>query len=209
MAEPGSQKKEGMIMWQVLRNLRDRLFPSPEERFWRNREYIVSPKGWRKPFRKLYVLANRRILVRCNANIPCVKNVSPFATPHGLAGIYVSFGAKVGPDCTILHQVTIGSNTFRDSAGMGAPVIGSNVFIGAGAKIIGKVTVGDNARIGANCVVTRDVPANATVVLPAPRIIPHESPRDNTFVPWPVAARELEEAQKHAEAGTPPPSSPV
>lgn len=155
-------------MWQLLRSLRDRLFPSPEERFWRNRAYIVSPNGWRKPFRKLYVMANRRILVRCNANIPCVKNVSPFATPHGLAGIYVSFGAKVGPGCTILHQVTIGSNTFRDSAGMGAPVIGSNVFIGAGAKIIGKVTVGDNARIGANCVVTRDVPANATVVLPAP-----------------------------------------
>ena len=77
--------------------------------------------------------------------------------------------------------MTIGSNTLADSRGQGAPVIGSNVYIGAGAKIIGGVTIGDNARIGANCAVTFDVPANATVVLAAPRVILRDTPRDNTF----------------------------
>ena len=105
--------------------------------------------------------------------------------PHGLAGIFISHGASIGPGCTIFHQVTVGSNTLPDSRGRGAPAIGKNVYIGAGAKIIGGVTVGDNARIGANCVVTSDVPAGATVVLPAPRVILHDGPRDNNFVAWP------------------------
>ena len=56
------------------------------------------------------------------------------------------------------HQVTIGAER-RES-----PVLGNDVFIGAGAKIIGSVTIGDGARIGANAVVVRDVPAHATAV---------------------------------------------
>ena len=171
-------------MRNLLRGLRQRLFPYPVARFWRNRELLLRPKGWRKLFLPLYAHANQRILNRYNAVIPCVERISPFVTPHGLAGIFISRGASVGPGCTVFHQVTIGSNTLADSRGRGAPVIGENVYIGAGAKIIGGVTVGDNARIGANCVVTFDVPAGATVVLSAPRVILHDEPRDNTFVTW-------------------------
>lgn len=172
------------MMWNLLRKVKRRLFPDPVARFWRNREFIVRPKGWRKLFLPLYTHANQKILDRHNACIPCLERISPFATPHGLAGIFISYGASMGPGCTVFHQVTIGSNTLADSRGKGAPVIGENVYIGAGAKIIGGVTVGDNARIGANCVVTFDVPANATVVLPAPRVILHDGPRDNAFVTW-------------------------
>lgn len=50
-------------------------------------------------------------------------------------------------------------------------MIGDNVYIGAGAKIIGNVHVGNNVKIGANCVVFMDVPDNCTVVMPKPRII--------------------------------------
>ena len=171
-------------MWNLLRRVKQRLFPYPVARFWRNRELILRPKGWRKLFLPLYARANQRILNRYNAVIPCMEQISPFVTPHGLAGIFISRGASIGPGCTIFHQVTVGSNTLADSRGMGAPVIGENVYIGAGAKIIGGVTVGDNARIGANCVVTFDVPAGATVVLSAPRVILHDGPRDNTFVAW-------------------------
>lgn len=64
-------------------------------------------------------------------------------------------------------------------------MIGKNVYIGAGAKIIGRVTVGDNARIGAGCVVVDDVPANATVVMPKPRVLLRDAPPDNAFHPWP------------------------
>ena len=71
--------------------------------------------------------------------------------PHGFSGIFVSEGAKIGKNCVIFHQVTIGSNTLPDSRGKGAPVLGNNVYIGAGAKIIGNVTVGDNVLIGPHC----------------------------------------------------------
>lgn len=171
-------------MWNLLRKIRRRLHPIPEAKFWRTREYIVRPTGWRRLFTPLYVHSNQKILDRHNAIIPCMDEVKPFVTPHGLAGIFISYGAKIGEGCTIYHQVTIGSNTLPDSRGQGAPTIGKNVYIGAGAKIIGNVTVGDNARIGANAVVTFDVPANATVVQEAPRVILHDTPRDNTFIPW-------------------------
>lgn len=171
-------------MWNFLRKIKRRLCPEPVAKFWRNREYIVHPKGWRRRLVPLYSHANQKILDRYNAIIPCMDEVKPFVTPHGLAGIFISYGASIGEGCTIYHQVTIGSNTLPDSRGQGAPTIGKHVYIGAGAKIIGNVTVGDNARIGANAVVTFDVPANATVVQEAPRVILHDAPRDNTFIPW-------------------------
>lgn len=84
--------------------------------------------------------------------------------PHGLSGIFVSGGATIGRDCVIFQQATIGSNTLAGSERFGFPSIGRSVYIGAGAKVIGAVTIGDSARIGANTVVTRDVPPWATVV---------------------------------------------
>jgi serine O-acetyltransferase len=66
----------------------------------------------------------------------------------------------------IMQQVTIGM--IGDGE---VPMIGNGVYIGAGAKIIGKVTVGDGARIGANAVVTEDVPANCTAVGVPARVI--------------------------------------
>lgn len=172
------------MMWKLLRKVKRWLRPDPVIRFWQNRERIVHPAGRRRHLIPWYVHANQKILDRHNAVIPCTEDINPFTTPHGLAGIFISYGARIGKGCTIFHQVTIGSNTLGDSRGQGAPVIGDNVYIGAGAKIIGGVTVGDNARIGANCVVTFDVPANATVVLEAPRVIVHDQPRDNAFHPW-------------------------
>ena len=173
-----------MLMWSLLRKIKRLLFPEPTARFWRNREYIVHPRGWRRFFLPLYVHANQKILDRHNALIPCLEEISPFVTPHGLAGIFISYGASIGPGCTIYHQVTIGSNTLPDSKNCGAPKIGRNVYIGAGAKIIGAVTIGDNVRIGANAAVTFDVPAHSTVVQERPKVILHEAPRDNTFFSW-------------------------
>ena len=77
--------------------------------------------------------------------------------PHGLYGIIVSHNAVIGRNCTIFHQVTIGEGKG------GAPVIGDNVLIGAGAKIIGNVHVGNNAKIGVNAVIVHDVPEGAVV----------------------------------------------
>lgn len=119
-----------------------------------------------------------------NAVIPLKANFGGKPVlPHGINGIFISSGAKIGQNCTIFHQVTIGSNTLSDSSGCGAPVVGSNVYIGCGAKIIGNVHIGDNVRIGANCVVATDIPANCSVVMNKPRIIQKEN-NVNTFTTY-------------------------
>jgi hypothetical protein len=68
--------------------------------------------------------------------------------PHGMFGVFVSQWATVGKGCVILQGVTIGSNAFPDSKNLGAPVIGDNCFIGAGAAIIGGCAIGNNVRVG-------------------------------------------------------------
>lgn len=91
--------------------------------------------------------------------------------PHGVNGLFISGGAKIGKNVTILQQVTIGSNTIEGSKGYGFPQIGNNVYIGAGAKIIGNVRVGNDCKIGANAVVVKDIPDGATVVIDSIRVI--------------------------------------
>lgn len=81
-------------------------------------------------------------------------------------GIVIHPDSVIGPNCLLLQQVTIGTNNSRP------PVIGGHVDIGAGARVLGAVTVGDHARIGANAVVIHDVPPRATVVgIPARPIV--------------------------------------
>jgi serine O-acetyltransferase len=76
-------------------------------------------------------------------------------------GIIIHSKAKIGKNCIIMHQVTIGQKKIDEQE---APILGNNVFIGAGAKILGKIKIGDNVVIGANAVVTKDVPSNSVVV---------------------------------------------
>jgi serine O-acetyltransferase len=73
-------------------------------------------------------------------------------------GVVINGAVRGGGNVKIEHQVTIGAEK-RES-----PVIGDGVFIGAGAKIVGPVNIGEGARIGANAVVVHDVPADTTVV---------------------------------------------
>lgn len=67
---------------------------------------------------------------------------------------------------------------------MESPKIGDNCYIGAGAKIIGNVVVGNNVRIGANAVVVEDIPDNSVVVMEKPKIIQKEEILDNRFFSW-------------------------
>ena len=80
-------------------------------------------------------------------------------------GVVINGTVKGGSNVFIEHQVTIGAER------RASPVIGSDVFIGAGAKVIGAVTIGDGARIGANAVVIEDVPSHCTVVGIPARIV--------------------------------------
>ncbi len=77
-------------------------------------------------------------------------------------GVVIGETAEVGDDVYMYHQVTLGGTSL--SQGKRHPTIGSNVVIGAGAKVLGPILVGDGARIGANAVVLSDVPMGETVV---------------------------------------------
>ena len=133
----------------------------------------------------IYSIKYQRLCGRLNCFIP-VSAAIPESTifPHGLNGVYISQGAILGESCVVFHQVTIGSNSLKDSKGFGSPKLGNNVYIGAGAKIIGGIKIGNNVRIGANVVVTNDIPDNSTVVAVPARLILHDEERKNTFNPY-------------------------
>lgn len=86
------------------------------------------------------------------------KNIdSGLFIQHGFSTVIAA--NKIGRDCWINQQVTIGYSNDTD-----CPTIGNNVTINAGAKVIGNIEIGDNVKIGANAVVIKDVPENCTVV---------------------------------------------
>lgn len=155
-------------MKKLLKKIYRFFYPPTTKTFWKYRRRILYPKGLQKYFKWWYSFRATRVLEKMNASIPITDRIRTFQTPHGLSGIFISAGARVGNGCTIFQQVTIGSNTMRGSKKCGAPVIGERVYIGAGA----------------NCIVTEDIPANSTVVMDKPRIITYDTPRDNTFVEW-------------------------
>ncbi len=118
----------------------------------------------------------RHYVYKYGISIPYVTNIgSGFVIGH-FGGIFVSERTVIGKNCTITQGVTVGkANRGKNK---GHPTIGDNVYIGAGAKVIGRVKVGDNVAIGANCVVTRDVPDNAVVAGVPCEIISYEGSKD-------------------------------
>jgi serine O-acetyltransferase len=137
------------IIWKIKQLLRNQKSPNKillrfyERYFFKKGSWI----GYRSDFKGL----------------PCF--------PHGPMGVFISNDAKIGKNAVIFQQVTIGSNQLKDSAKKGSPIIGDNVYIGSGAKIIGAVIIGDNCRIGANTVVYKDLPPNSVAVQSPTRII--------------------------------------
>lgn len=110
---------------------------------------------------------------------------------HGM-GIVVGETAVIGDNCTIYHQVTLGG-TGKDK-GKRHPTIGNNVLIGAGAKILGPIKIGDNSRIGSGSVVMDEVMEDSTVIGPKARPVIHKGARvvpsfdlDQVHMPDPVA----------------------
>ncbi len=82
-----------------------------------------------------------------------------FFIDHGM-GVVIGETAEIGDDVTIYHGVTLGGTSWQE--GKRHPTLGNGVVVGAGAKILGPIYIGDNAKIGSNAVVVKDVPAGAT-----------------------------------------------
>lgn len=113
----------------------------------------LSANGCKMAAKLQYV----RIFKKYNCSVsPLCRLSADVVFPHP-CGIVVGEGVVMGSRCTIYQHVTLGQN--RD----GYPTLGSGVIVYAGAAIVGDIHVGDNAVIGANAVVNRDVPANAIV----------------------------------------------
>ena len=93
-----------------------------------------------------------------------------FFIDHGM-GIVIGETAEIGDDCTLYHGVTLGGTSW--DAGKRHPTLLNNVVVGAGAKVLGPITLAEGVRIGSNAVVTKNVEQNSTVVGVPGRVIHH------------------------------------
>jgi serine O-acetyltransferase len=95
-----------------------------------------------------------------------------FFIDHGM-GVVIGETSEIGDDCTLYHGVTLGGTSWNK--GKRHPTLGKGVVIGAGAKILGPIEIGDGAKIGSNAVVVKSVPAGATAIgIPARIVESHE-----------------------------------
>lgn len=132
---------------------------------WRYR--IRSPL-LRKPFSLLYKLLRTATQMLTGIELPCETRIGHRLRIEHFGGIIISGDAVIGDDVVLRQGVTIG---LKRTGERGAPRIGNRVDIGAGAKILGDITIGDDAVIGANAVVVRDVPPGAVAVGIPARIV--------------------------------------
>lgn len=123
--------------------------------------YRIRPAWLRKPFSFVYRVLRTFVQILTGIELHCETRVGRRLLIEHFGGIIVSGDAVIGDDVVIRQGVTIG---LRTTGRRGAPVIGDRVDIGAGAKLLGAIRVGDDAVIGANAVVLCDVPAGALAV---------------------------------------------
>jgi serine O-acetyltransferase len=98
-----------------------------------------------------------------------------FFIDHGM-GVVIGETAEIGDDCTLYHGVTLGGTSW--DKGKRHPTLKDNVVVGAGAKVLGPITINSGARIGSNAVITHDVPENGTVVGVPGRLVRREQHQD-------------------------------
>ena len=112
-------------------------------------------------------------IARCVTGIeihPGAKIGRRFFIDHGM-GIVIGETSEIGDDCTLYHGVTLGGTSWNK--GKRHPTLGKGVVIGAGAKVLGPIHIGDGAKIGSNAVVVKDVPVGATAAGIPARILDH------------------------------------
>lgn len=140
---------------------------------------------WRKNFRLLArFLSNlTRFLTGIEIH-PAARIGARFFIDHGM-GVVIGETTEIGDNVTLYHGVTLGGTSWN--AGKRHPTLEHGVVVGAGAKILGPITIGANVRVGSNAVVVSDVPANTTVVgVPGRLVMPKykADPEINTFTSY-------------------------
>lgn len=134
--------------------------------------HLLWRRGWRYAPRLLSFFT--RLLTNIDIH-PGARIGRRFFIDHG-AGVVIGETAEIGDDVTLYHGVTLGGTTW--SAGKRHPTLGNGVVVGAGAKILGAITVGDCARVAANSVVIEEVAPGMTVVgIPGRMVVPKSQRR--------------------------------
>ncbi|MEZ7501401.1 serine O-acetyltransferase [Psychrobacter sp. Arc29] len=127
---------------------------------------------------------------------PAAKIGKRFFIDHGV-GVVIGETAEIGNDVTLYHGVTLGGVSWNN--GKRHPTLEDGVTVGAGAKVLGPFTVGKNAKIGSNAVVVKPVPAGATMVGSAARMISdHHDEKGN---PIATKVQDAKQQEKVAQAG--------
>lgn len=121
------------------------------------------PKVLRLLFDPLYVILDFFIHVLWGIEIPRSAKIGPGLYIGHYGGITVSSIAVIGRDCNLSQNITIGVSGAGQKRG--APTLGDNVYVAPGARLVGKITIGNNVKIGANAVIHKDLPDNAIAVL--------------------------------------------
>ncbi len=103
-----------------------------------------------------------------------------FFIDHGM-GVVIGETAEIGDDCTLYHGVTLGGTSWK--AGKRHPTLLNNVVVGAGAKVLGPITLSEGVRIGSNAVVTKDVEQDSTVVGVPGRVIHRHDENQKNAMP--------------------------
>lgn len=148
---------------------------------------LVAGEGWKYSFwmrtcafthshrvlrRTLYPFAAlmlRRYKYLFGIDIPFRTDVGPGLYIGHFSGIFVNRDSRIGRNCNISQGVTLGEA--NRGPNKGAPVVGDDVYIGPGAKLVGAVRIGNRAAIGANAVVTKDVPDDGVAVGSPARVV--------------------------------------
>jgi serine O-acetyltransferase len=135
--------------------------------------YGIRPALLRKPFSLIYKILFKLIQIVTGIELPCEAVVGRNFIIDHFGGIIISGYARFGDNCRIRNGVVVGLLRIDEPC---APAIGNNVDIGAGAKLLGPIRIGDNSIIGANAVVLEDVPPNS-IAVGVPAIIKPRRPQ--------------------------------
>jgi serine O-acetyltransferase len=130
-----------------------------------------APKFIRKLLSLGTTLLQIWIVILTNIDLPPSTEIGPgLLIPH-TGFIVVAVGSRIGSNCTLTQGITIGHSLGGKSSGAGVPVIGDRVYVGPSSVIIGNLTIGHDALIGAGAIVIRSVPAGGVVVGNPARLI--------------------------------------
>lgn len=126
----------------------------------------------------IYFFLNGLVQIMWGIELPRSATIGPGLYIGHSGGIVIAPGVTIGRNCNLSQHITIGLSGQGEKAGV--PTIGDNVYLAPGARVFGKISIGNNVKIGANAVIYKDIPDNAVVVLdPGFKIVSYKGNRSS------------------------------